>query len=125
MSPNHLICVVDDDPSMLRMLTRSMSAAGFEVAPFSSAEALLISGQISRAACLILDVDLPGLSGLELQQRLNLTGRNVPIIFISGQATEKKRHRALLDGAVAFLDKPFNISALLDAVRSISVLTLA
>ena len=118
MQKNQLICGEDDDASMLRMLTRSMSAAGFQVAPFGSAEGLLISGQMSKAACIILDMDLPGLSGLELQQRLKLTGRDVPIIFISGQATEKKRHRALMDGAIAFFDKPFDINALLTAVRS-------
>src|SRR5215470_15995134 len=71
MSPNQLICVVDDDHSMLRMLTRSMSAAGFDVASFGSAEALLNSGQISEASCVILDIDLPGISGLDLQHKFN------------------------------------------------------
>jgi len=124
MSRNQLICVVDDDPSMLRMLTRTMSASGFEVAPFSSAEDLLSSGRISESACLILDVDLPGISGLELQEKLNLDGPPVPVILISGQATGATRQRALRDGAIAFFNKPFNIDNLLAAVRSVQFLAL-
>ena len=125
MSNNQLICIVDDDHSMLRMLTRAMSAAGFEVATFGSSEALLNSGQITEASCVILDIDLPGISGLDLQQKFNQRGRDVPIIVISGQATEKTRRRALQQGAFAFLDKPFNLESLLAAIRSAASLTPA
>jgi len=103
---------------MLRMLTRGMSAAGFDVASFASAEALVNSGQITEASCVILDIDLPGISGLDLQQKFNERGRDVPIIVISGQATEKTRQRVLQQGAVAFFDKPFNLESLLAAVNS-------
>ena len=124
MSRNHLICIVDDDPSMLRMLTRTVAASGFEVASFSSAEDLLDSGRISESTCLILDVDLPGISGLELQEKLNMDGEPVPLILISGQTTEATRQRALRDGAIAFFNEPFNISALVAALRSVQFLAL-
>lgn len=124
MSSNHLICVVDDDRSILRMLARTFAATGFEMAPFSSAEELLNSGRICESFCLILDVDLPGISGLELQQELKRAGDDVPVIFISGKTTEKTRERALREGAVAFFDKPFNIDSLLSAVRSVEPLTI-
>ena len=119
MSRNHLICVVDDDRSMLRMLTRAINAAGCDVASFGSAEEFLNSGRIGEFACLILDVDLPGISGLELQTQLNRVGQNLPVIFISGEATQKTRQRALSEGALAFFDKPFNIQSLLATVRSV------
>lgn len=125
MSTNPLICVVDDDPSMLRMLVRTVAAKGFEVAAFSSAEELLDSGRIDDFACLIIDVDLPGIGGLELQQKLKNNGQSVPVILISGEATEKMRQRALNQGAVAFFDKPFSIESLLAAVRSVQTLMLA
>ena len=119
MSTGHLICVVDDDSSMLRMLTRAIKAAGCDVASYGSGEDFLNCGRINEFACLILDVDLPGISGLELQAQLNRTGQNLPVIFISGEATQKTRQRALSAGARAFFDKPFNMQSLLAAVRSI------
>jgi len=109
---------------MLRMLTRTVAASGFEVASFSSAEDLLDSGRISESTCLILDVDLPGISGLELQEKLNMDGEPVPLILISGQTTEATRQRALRDGAIAFFNEPFNISALVAALRSVQFLAL-
>ena len=125
MLRNQRICVVDDDRSMLRMLARTLAAKGFEVNLFSSAEELLSSGRISGSVCLILDVDLPGISGLELQQKLNSEGEHVPVILISGEATEQTRQRALSQGAVAFFDKPFDIDSLLAAVNSAQSLTPA
>jgi two-component system, LuxR family, response regulator FixJ len=113
-----LICVVDDDPSMTRMLARAVSSAGFDVVCFRSAEEFLDSARIDELSCLILDIDLPGRSGLELQQHLHESKRKTPVIVISGQATETKRQRALNAGALAFFNKPFDIAALLDALRS-------
>jgi len=104
---------------MLRILTRAIKAAGCDVASFGSAEEFLNSGRIGEFACLILDVDLPGISGLELQTQLNRVGQNLPVIFISGEATQKTRQRALSEGALAFFDKPFNIQSLLATVRSV------
>jgi len=125
LATNQLICVVDDDRSILRMLSRTIGASGLDVALFSSAEEFLNSGRIRESACLILDVDLPGISGLDLQEHLNRAGENVPVIFISGEATEKTRQRALREGAVAFFDKPFDIKSLLAAVRSVDSVALS
>ena len=116
---NSLISVVDDDRSMGRMLARIIGAAGLKVAVFTSAEEFLGSERLHDSACLVLDVDLPGMSGLELQQQLKDSGQRIPIIFISGQATERTRERALNAGAVGFFDKPFSISSLLTAIQSV------
>jgi FixJ family two-component response regulator len=119
LCPNGLISVVDDDRSMGRMLKRIIAAAGLTVAVFSSAEEFLDSDACRDSACLVLDVDLPGMSGLDLQQRLNDAGVSIPIVFISAQATEQTRERALTAGAVGFFDKPFSISLLLAAIQSV------
>ena len=119
MATNSLISVVDDDRSMGRMLARIIGAAGLKVALFTSAEEFLDSERLQDSACLVLDVDLPGMSGLELQQQLKDSGQRIPIIFISGQATERTRERALSAGAVGFFDKPFSISSLLTAIQSV------
>ena len=116
---NSLISVVDDDRSMGRMLARIIGAAGLKVAVFTSAEEFLDSARLQDSACLVLDVDLPGMSGLELQRQLNNSGQGIPIIFISGQGTEQTRERALKAGAVGFFDKPFSISSLLAAIQSV------
>ncbi len=110
---NPLISVVDDDPSMSRMLCRAIKAAGLSVDAFGSAEEFLDSEASRASDCLILDVNLPGMSGLELQQRLNASRLEVPIIFMSAQADEAMKRRALNAGAVGFLRKPFSIQSLL------------
>jgi len=110
---NQLISVVDDDPSMSRMLCRAIKAAGLSVDAFGSAEEFLNSDASRASVCLILDMNLPGMSGLELQQRLNASRLEVPIIFMSAQADETTRLRALKAGAVGFLRKPFSIESLL------------
>ena len=114
-----LISVIDDDRSMARMLTRIIAAAGLKVEVFTSAEEFLGSERLSDPTCLVLDVDLPGMSGLELQRQLNNSDRPIPIIFISGQATEQTRERALKAGAVGFFNKPFSIGSLLSTIQSI------
>ena len=114
-----LISVVDDDRSMGRMLARIIGAAGMEVAVFTSAEDFLASERLYDSACLVLDVDLPGMSGLELQQQLKHFGLRIPILFISGQATEQTRERALTRGALGFLEKPFSIDSLLNTIQSV------
>jgi FixJ family two-component response regulator len=119
---NSLISIVDDDQSMGRMLARIIESAGLKVAVFTSAEEFLDSGQLHDSACLVLDVDLPGMSGLQLQQQLKDAGQGIPIIFISGQGTELTRERALKAGAVGFFDKPFSINSLLAAIRSVGAL---
>ena len=125
MEPNNLISVIDDDRSITRMLTRVLSSAGFEVAVFHSAEEFLAAYAMIEPRCLVLDVDLPGMSGLDLQWRLKESGQDVPILLISGHATEQTRQQALRTGAIGLLSKPFNIDELLNAVRAVEPVTLS
>ena len=118
---SNLISVVDDDPSMSRMLCRAIKAAGLSVDAFSSAEEFLDSEASRTSVCLLLDMNLPGMSGLELQQLLNASRLEVPIIFMSAQADEATQRRALNAGAAAFLRKPFSIESLLATLRSIPI----
>jgi FixJ family two-component response regulator len=115
---NNLVSVVDDDASMCKMLTRMIGSVGLTVAAFTSAEEFLRSGKLADSACLILDVDLPGMSGIDLQRQLNDSSQHIPIIFISGQSDEKTRKRALNAGAAGFFKKPFSIDSLLDTINS-------
>ena len=119
-----LISIVDDDRSMGRMLARAVRAAGLRVAVFTSAEEFLQAGQLDDSACLVLDVDMPGMSGLDLQQHLTEAGKEIPVIFISGHATSQTRERAMKAGAVAFLDKPFSVDSLVKTIQSVPALTL-
>ena len=112
------ISVVDDDESMRRTVSRIVRSGGLEAVTYGSAEEFLERGGAVGSACLILDFNLPGISGVDLQERLNRSGSHVPIIFISADADEPTRERALRAGAVDFLSKPFSVSSLLDAVRS-------
>ena len=109
---------------MTRMLTRVLSSAGFEVAIFHSAEEFLVAEEQAELLCLVLDVDLPGMSGLDLQKRLKEIGQDVPILFVSGQATEQTRQQAVSSGALGFLNKPFNIEDLLNTIQSVQPVTL-
>ena len=104
---------------MCRMLARGIRSAGFEVAIFNSAEEFLDSGTLERLVCLILDVDLPGITGIDLQQRLNESGADVPVILISGNADEQTGPRALGAGAVGFFNKPFSIDSLISTIQTI------
>jgi FixJ family two-component response regulator len=116
---SNLISVVDDDPSMSRMLCRVIKAAGLSVDAFGSAEEFLDSDASRKSVCLILDMNLPGMSGLELQERLHASRVEVPIIFMSAQADDVTQRRALKAGAFGFLRKPFSIESLLATLRSI------
>jgi FixJ family two-component response regulator len=121
---NTLISIVDDDRSMSRMLFRVITAAGFDVVSFGSAEEFLASGTLADSACLILDMNLPGMSGVDLQQHLTDSGQSIPLIFISGQADEAMKRRVLEAGATGFFNKPFSIESLMAAVRSVPALAL-
>jgi FixJ family two-component response regulator len=116
--PSNLISVVDDDASMCKMLIRMIGSVGLNVAAFTSAEEFLSSGRLAESACLILDVDLPGMSGIDLQRQLNESSQRLPIIFISGQSDEQTRKRALKAGAAGFFKKPFSTNSLLDAIHA-------
>ena len=112
------ISIVDDDESA-RGATRSLLRSfGYRVEAFASAESFLESGALQGTACLILDVRMPGISGLELQERLNLAESRVPIIFISAHDDGTSRRKAMEAGAVDFFRKPFDAKALLAAIEA-------
>jgi len=101
------IVVVDDDEEMRHALARLLTAAGFPTASFASAEALLEAGAAESADCLILDVHLPGLSGLDLRQVLQARGLEKPVVFITAYDDRESRTRALAAGALGYFSKPF------------------
>jgi FixJ family two-component response regulator len=111
-----LISIVDDDDSLRGSLENLIRSAGFRAQGFSSAEAFLGSNKMQEAACLILDVRMPGMSGFELQRQLAAAGSHLPIIFISAHADDDPKTKALEAGAVAFLYKPFYEEELLNAI---------
>jgi FixJ family two-component response regulator len=111
------VLVVDDEPSVRSALARLLRSVGLEVQTFSSSAELLNAGRLHDADCLILDVRLPGVSGLELQETLGKTITDIPIIFISGHGDVPMSVRAMKAGAVEFLLKPFKDQELLDAIQ--------
>jgi FixJ family two-component response regulator len=113
-----LIAIIDDDESMQDSLQDLIEAAGFEARCFGSAEEFLQSGLHHQAACLIVDIRMPRMSGLELQARLKKEECNVPIIFITAHGDARMRIRAMREGAVEFLAKPFDHHLLLKRVRA-------
>jgi FixJ family two-component response regulator len=116
-SRTFLLCVVDDD-SLIRDSTRRLIRSfGFRVETFASAEEFSSSGCLEKTACLILDVCMRGMSGLELQRQLMEANSHTPIIFISAYQDEDWRKQALEAGAVAFLTKPFEQEELLEAIE--------
>jgi FixJ family two-component response regulator len=113
-----VICVVDDDDSVRDAVRGLLRSLGYRAEAFASAEDLLGWTRLDEASCLILDVRMPRMSGLDLQARLAASGRDTPIIFISAHDDDDARRRALAAGAVAFLRKPFPEQALVDAVSA-------
>jgi FixJ family two-component response regulator len=113
-----LVAIVDDDDSMRSALQGLLRAVGLPARAFASAEEFLQSGQQHQIACLIADVRMPGMSGLELQAQLNAEGCRIPIIFVTAHDDARVRMQALRAGAVEFLAKPFDDEALLENVRA-------
>jgi FixJ family two-component response regulator len=113
-----LLCVVDDDSLMRDSTVRLIRSFGFRVEAFASAEEFDNSGYLEETACLILDVRMPGTSGLELQRQLLANRRAIPVILITADEDEGLRAQALRGGAIAFLLKPFSEESLLQALRS-------
>jgi len=113
-----VVFVVDDDPSMRDSLRRLITSVGFKVEVFASARAFLDARRPDAPGCLVLDVRLPGLSGLDLQRELVETDAELPIIFITGHGDIPMSVRAMKAGAAEFLTKPFRQQDLLDAIRS-------
>jgi FixJ family two-component response regulator len=113
-----LVSVVDDDESVRESLPDLLKEFGFEARAFSSAEEFLSSDWADRTGCLILDIAMPGMTGLDLQRELTLRDRKIPIIFITAQTDGAVRARALEEGAAGFLSKPFSDTDLLAAVNA-------
>jgi FixJ family two-component response regulator len=111
-----LISIIDDDDALRNSLDDLIQSLGFRTQGFPSAEAFLSSTQARDTACLILDVRMPGMNGLDLQRQIVATKWTVPIIFITSHADDDARGRALQTGAVAFLYKPFREQELLNAI---------
>ena len=112
------VAIVDDDDSVRGALQGLMKEVGFPARAFASAEEFLESGQQQQTACLIADIRMPGMSGLELQAQLNADRCRIPTIFITAHGDAKMRIQALREGAVEFLSKPFDDEALLESVRA-------
>jgi FixJ family two-component response regulator len=113
-----LVAILDDDESMRSALQGLLKAAGLPAQAFASAEDFLKSGQQHQTACLIADIRMPGMSGLELQAQLNAERCKIPTIFITAHGDTKMRMQALRAGAVEFLSKPFDDEVLLESVRA-------
>jgi FixJ family two-component response regulator len=114
----NLVAIIDDDESVRSALEGLMKAVGLPARAFASAEEFLKSGQQHHTACLIADIRMPGMSGLDLQARLNSQKCRIPTIFITAHGDADMRMQALRAGAVEFLAKPFNDDVLLEQVRA-------
>jgi FixJ family two-component response regulator len=112
------VAIVDDDELMRGALQGLLNQAGFPVRAFASAEEFLHSGQQHQTACLIADIRMPGMSGLDLQARLNAEQIRIPTIFLTAHGDARMRMQALRAGAVEFLAKPFDDEILLESVRA-------
>jgi FixJ family two-component response regulator len=112
-----LVAVVEDDDSYRRAVQRLLKAAGFCVRSFASAEDFLSSGQQQTTGCLIADIQMPRMSGFDLQSKLNADHCPIPTIFITAHGDETVRLQAMRNGAVKFLEKPFDCDTLLEGVR--------
>jgi len=110
------IAVIDDDVLVRQALEDCMESAGYAVEGFGSAEEFLAAGSTENAACLIVDIKLPGIAGLELQDRLTGANNRVPIVFVSAQETAVNREKAIRQGAAGFLSKPFRREELLKII---------
>jgi FixJ family two-component response regulator len=113
MKGTALVSIVDDDESIRIGLSRLLKSVGFDVDIFASGEAFLDSGDLQASACLILDLRMPGMSGLELQRRLISCNCQVPIIFLTAHNDEQARAQAIRAGAIDFLVKPFREESLI------------
>src|SRR5947207_13111397 len=115
---SRLVAILDDDELMRSALQGLLKAVGLPAESFASAEEFLNSGQQHQVACLITDIRMPGMSGLELQAKLNAERCKIPIIFITAHGDEKMRMQALRAGAVEFMAKPFDDEVLLESGRA-------
>jgi FixJ family two-component response regulator len=117
MKMQELVLVLDDDASMLSSIERLLKLYGFDVEVFDTVERFLGAANLSRARCLVLDIHLNGMSGIEVKRKLMLSGISLPVIFITGKESEANRKAAFDLGCVAFLPKPFLAKSLIDALH--------
>ena len=113
-----IVSIVDDDLSVRESLKMLFESADFDAEIFASAEEFLSAGHLGESACLVVDVQLPGISGIDLQNRLRAEGNDIAIIFITAHPDEHSRELAMRDGAIRFFSKPFKGKDLLRAVRA-------
>ncbi|NEW97128.1 response regulator [Rhodopseudomonas sp. BR0G17] len=109
--------MVDDDESFRKALASLVELLGYRVDPFASAEALLASDSLERAACIITDIQMPSMSGIELHRRIQSSGRTIPFIFVTAYPDDATRARALRDGAIGYLGKPMQEAGLVDCLE--------
>jgi FixJ family two-component response regulator len=112
-----VVAVVEDDPGMLRSIERLLKAYKYQTAVFTSAEAFLEDTAATAAACLVLDIHLSGMSGIDLRRKLTASGAGLPVIFISAVDDESVHEEALATGCVAYLCKPFLAHLLISAIN--------
>lgn len=113
-----MISIIDDDSLVRESIGDLISSLGYKALTFASAEQFLESGRAAETACLITDLQMPGLSGLDLQEQLLKAGYRTPVIFVTAYPRDRARERALDAGAIAFLSKPFDGTSLISAVKS-------
>lgn len=117
MNDTPTVFVIDDDESMRAVLQSGMQSIGLAVETYPSAQAFLDYCDASRPGCLVLDMRMPGMSGLELQETLKAKGVTLPVIFLTGHGDVTNAVRAMRQGAVDFMEKPFNVQVLLDLIQ--------
>ena len=112
-----VISIVDDDRSVRVALKRLVGALGYTAATFVSAEEFLNSAQLTATDCLITDIQMPGLNGIELRDQLTAEGHDIPVVFITGYPEQKTEQRVLQNGAIGYLRKPIRESSLIDCIE--------
>lgn len=117
MTPQGSVYVVDDDEAVAHSLCMLLESVGLTVETFATAQAFLERTDLSRTACLLLDVRMPGMSGLQLQEAMKARGLSIPIVFITGHGDVRMAVRAVQAGAVDFIEKPFHDQDLLDSIH--------
>ena len=114
----HIVAAVDDDRRVRESIESLMESAGYAPVMFSSAEEFLRSESLAEASCVVTDVRMPGMDGFEVQRRIRLERPRLPVILISGRYSAETRERALKEGAVEFLCKPFDALGLLEIIHT-------
>jgi FixJ family two-component response regulator len=120
-TPRNVVAIIDDDPAMRQSLERMLSAFGYRTEIYGSAEEFVRAAITTEAACLVVDIQLGDISGVELGRHLSATGFEFPIIFMTGSVEEVHRRQAMDHGCVAYLQKPFPAKELVDAISKAGV----